>query len=356
VECWIPALAGLADWTYVDVPREPPHEWPLGVGPVALGTWGLARDPLSQELHLFEFDRRMHGPLNPVHLSYGGSSVPRIGGSLLAVAAPVEAHLLDREREGVPLLFLLGRQQAGRSPSQARLWMVDLEMGEIWLTSEEALPPMEAPVALYDTTNSRLVVAGGGETQQFGIWAYTPLTGEWQELQTTLPQDLQGFSLVEDPARHRLLLLGGSIGGSEQAQLLVISMLDGSVAKGPKPPDELGRTGHATAIDPWGRRLYLFGGRQGDQVLGDLWAMDLETWDWTPLDDGLDGDGPGAREGAHIFWERYHGKLWVTGGYDASGPKLPTLWGYSPAEGGWEELPLGGMLRVYLPLVLRQAP
>jgi hypothetical protein len=360
VECWIPALDGLADWVYVEAPREPPREWPLGLGPRELGTWGLARDPVAHELYLFEFDRRMQGPFNHRRLTYGRDDVPRIEGNVAVVAAAVEAHLLDREREGSPLLFVLGHQMAGHRTEEPRLWVVDLEMGKIWLAedlfgpSQISPPAMTSPVALYDSTNGQLLVAGGGEGRRFGIWAYAALTGQWRKIPTTLPKDLEAFGLAEDGMGHRLLLVGGMIRGAEQAQLLAVSQIDGRVTKAPKPPVELARTGVATAIDPWGRRLYLFGGRRGDRLYGDLWMLDLDNWAWTQLDDGLGSGSPGARERAHIFWERRHGRLWVTGGNDASGARLPTLWGYSPPSGEWEALPLGGTgVRVYLPLVLR---
>jgi hypothetical protein len=45
---------------------------------------------------------------------------------------------------------------------------------------------------------SRLVVAGGGESGQFGVWAYTPHIGQWHELATGLPADLEGVAMAAD--------------------------------------------------------------------------------------------------------------------------------------------------------------
>lgn len=82
---------------------------------------------------------------------------------------------------------------------------------------------------------------------------------------------------------------------------------------------------------------FLFGGRDGATVHGDLWAFDFATNAWEEL--GAPG-GPEARFGHEAAWVEGIG-LVVFGGQ--TGPTFfNDLWAFSPETGAWRELPADG--------------
>src|SRR6266542_1835754 len=65
--------------------------------------------------------------------------------------------------------------------------------------------------------------------------------------------------------------------------------------EGPAPRDA-----HTWTVDPVGRVAYLFGGRDGSAVFGDLWRFDLATERWERL--APSGKTPPARFGHDAVW------------------------------------------------------
>jgi hypothetical protein len=223
------------------IPHEAPN-LPLGGW---MGAWAIGHDAVSKELHVYAFDKQMRGPLNPRRLAYASETLPRIETGTYAVATGrIGSHLFNVAGDGVEALFVVGQRSGdgpvpGGDPTHPpeelprvlSLWVAGLEDGLDTLTLAEdrlgptgrVVPPaMAAPQAVWDRTLSRLVVAGGGESGQFGIWTYTPSIGKWRRITTELPPDLTGFALVADPGRHRLLLLGGRSGGIEVDAFTVV--------------------------------------------------------------------------------------------------------------------------------------
>ena len=77
---------------------------------------------------------------------------------------------------------------------------------------------------------------------------------------------------------------------------------------GPHPPAGLGNGGCAES----GHSLYFFGGSDGKNYYGDLYELNMQTWQWRKLCDGSTG-GPGKKYGCRMV--SYHqDQLLVVGG------------------------------------------
>ncbi len=90
-------------------------------------------------------------------------------------------------------------------------------------------------------------------------------------------------------------------------------------------------------MDEAGTTAFLFGGRNGLDVMGDLWAYDLATDTWSVIEAG---DGPEPRFGHEAVWVQGTGLVIFAG---QSGPAFfNDLWAFDPAAGAWRQLPAGG--------------
>src|SRR3990172_5203051 len=98
---------------------------------------------------------------------------------------------------------------------------------------------------------------------------------------------------------------------------------------GERPP---ARHDHSLVTD--GRSLFLFGGRSGDEELGDLWSFDTEAGTWNELSSV---GGPAARFGHNAVFDQARGRMLVFGG-QAGGAFFNDFWGISPADGNWANI------------------
>ena len=333
----------LDNWQY-RVPRETPN--PVLGG--AVGLEALGRDPVTSELWLFELDKQMQGPMNPTRVTYASKSTPRIEEpGFVSVSARLDSSFFGVEGSGTQALLVFGTRVA--SPAVSSLWVAGIGNGlnKLYLADDLLGPshvkplPMSRPQVAYDHKAGRLLVAGGGEEGHFGLWGYAPSLGRWFELPTPLPPDTVGIGMALDSMRNRLYLLGGRSGGADRNRLVVVHLWNDKAWEMPPLPPAMARSGHALAVDETGSYIYVFGGRQGGSLRGDLHRYDMRLGEWNQLDDGLDPTGPGAREDARMFFEQRYGKVWIAGGRDVSGEKFPTLWGFATAQNHWVERPIG---------------
>jgi hypothetical protein len=104
------------------------------------------------------------------------------------------------------------------------------------------------------------------------------------------------------------------------------------------PDGPAAREGHTWTVDPSSAAAYLFGGRSGDEPLGDLWAFDMTADAWERL--APVGPSPSARAGHVAAWMDGIG-LVVFGGRDAAGTSSE-LWAFDPGANGWRILTTTG--------------
>jgi hypothetical protein len=98
------------------------------------------------------------------------------------------------------------------------------------------------------------------------------------------------------------------------------------------------REDHTLTVDGIGQNAWLFGGRDGDRVRGDLWRLDLATDSWTRIEPS--GPRPSARFGHSAAWVDGVGVV-VFGGQTRTG-FANDLWAWRPDTGDWRELPSRG--------------
>ena len=103
---------------------------------------------------------------------------------------------------------------------------------------------------------------------------------------------------------------------------------------GPSPRED-----HTWTVDAAGERAYLFGGRDGATVHGDLWAFDLEADTWTEFA----GDaGPSPRIGHEAVWVDGIGLVVFAG---QAGPTFfNDLWAFDPDAESWRRLESSGAI------------
>lgn len=101
------------------------------------------------------------------------------------------------------------------------------------------------------------------------------------------------------------------------------------------------REDHTWTVNGDGRTAFLFGGRDGPTVHGDLWAYDLDADAWSQLSPGA---GPAARFGHETTWVDGIGLVVFAG--QAGATFFNDLWAYDPDADAWRELPAQGDLPV----------
>ena len=97
------------------------------------------------------------------------------------------------------------------------------------------------------------------------------------------------------------------------------------------------REDHTWTGDATGDVAYLFGGRDGTILFGDLWAYELATDTWTQVP--AEG-GPAPRFGHEAVWADGVGLVVFAG--QAGTDFFNDLWAFDPDAGTWRQLPASG--------------
>lgn len=143
-------------------------------------------------------------------------------------------------------------------------------------------------------------------------------------------------TLTTDEGGERLVLFGGRNDvASPLGDLWLFDLetetWEATDASGPAP-----RFGHAVAVDPEARALYLFGGQaDGATFFDDAWRLDLDALTWTELaTDG--GARPSARYGTSAVLDGA-GNLLVSHGFTFAG-RFDDTWALDLAEETWTDV------------------
>jgi Galactose oxidase, central domain len=97
------------------------------------------------------------------------------------------------------------------------------------------------------------------------------------------------------------------------------------------------REDHTWTVDGSGATAFLFGGREGLEVFGDLWAFDLTSDTWSAIETS---DGPEPRFGHEAAWVDGVGLVLFAG--QAGATFFNDLWAFDPSTITWRQLPSGG--------------
>jgi hypothetical protein len=123
--------------------------------------------------------------------------------------------------------------------------------------------------------NSTLVLYGGqtnGVAALGDVWALDPIAGSWTQGPEPFAPARQLYALASDGS-GAFVFGGGALDGGyldDMWKIEPVTLELVPVDLGANPP---ARSGAALIVDSLGRRLLLFGGKDGDGFLGDMWEV-----------------------------------------------------------------------------------
>jgi hypothetical protein len=296
---------------------------------------------------------------------------------LLLVAGPARASDLKSWRllaDSAPFPPTLGVPMGVYDPVRNRVLAIEVDLSDRqlavhafdpgpeprWSTLEASgTPPGRRFLAslVYDPVRDRLLVIGSDDGQPVDVWALA-LSGTptWQRLTTggTSPPGRWGHSTIYDPIQDRVILFGGVDWPSYPqvflADVWALSLYSDTWSMlTPRGTAPGGREGHGALYDPAGRRMIVFGGHLESGTRGfwnDLWELSLgDTVAWAEIP--VTGPVPGARSAFGMIYDPVRRRMLVHGGVNAqSGVEPDDLWALS-LEGApaWTEIVTEDTLR-----------
>ncbi|MDE1819607.1 MAG: PKD domain-containing protein [Euryarchaeota archaeon] len=206
------------------------------------------------------------------------------------------------------------------------------------------------PALAYDSADSRVVMFGGctginlaSDTCNMGdSWTYAQ--GTWTQVSGTLPTSVLAGGMSDDPADSEAVLFGGctlfnidilnpsnsACGSTDYSQqTAVYTAAGGWKVLSPSTSPSV-REAQGMAFDPATNEVILFGGYNGNNVLGDTWAF--KGGQWFQLNPTT---SPPALANGVMFWDSATHTIILTQGNQAGGDLGST---YSFSGGNWTQL------------------
>jgi N-acetylneuraminic acid mutarotase len=219
---------------------------------------------------------------------------------------------------------------------------------------EPGIPFVQA--SAYDESSGRMIrlsltePTDDSQTLAVQTWAYDPTTNTWTDLHAAAsPPALISPSMAYDPGLRKIVLFGGS--GSHAGVVFQNGTWAYDSAANTwtelKPAHApTGRSEAAMAYDQHSKRLILFGGMQYSddrtkdwKLLGDTWAYDAKTNDWTNV---RPVGAPSPRSGSAMAYDEALGKVILFGGVVTSGGVSNDTWAFDPGSEYWAKLKPAG--------------
>jgi hypothetical protein len=200
---------------------------------------------------------------------------------------------------------------------------------------ETVWPPVQdAHSMAYDSDRDVVFMYGGGS---YEAWELTVPTKAWNWYFVGGPGGRTGSSVVYQPNRRRMLLLGGrartngtvgaSLGDTWEWDTAAHSWTNVSPGSSPTARDE-----HAMAFDVGRSTAVLFGGRDANgSPLGDTWVWNGSSWSNVTA-----SGGPSARFGHSMTYDVARGVIVLFGG-DNGSQKLNDVWEWDGANRRWNQ-------------------
>ena len=225
-------------------------------------------------------------------------------------------------------------------------------------------PALWLHAMIYDPLRDRLLVFGGLSYRgpNSDVWQLNLSGGpHWERITVggVGPPPLSRLSAVYDRLRDRVIVFGGFDGVEYKGDAWALS-LNGpptwsriEVPAGPAP-----RGWHSAIYDPARDRMVVLGGSNSQTTFGDVWALALgASPGWTQLAPG--GAGPGARSAAPVIYDEPRDRVVLYGGIDGTNQTRTDLWaltlGAAPAwsaiaPAGTPPSPRNGASAIYDPV------
>ena len=157
----------------------------------------------------------------------------------------------------------------------------------------------------------------------------------WTAIDRAGPSARWDHTLSADPEAGQLILFGGrNDAGTPFGDTWVYLVEEGNwtPVEGPAPSP---RFGHAIAVDPEGRALYLFGGQADSETFfNDTWRFDLDALSWEEV--ATNDSRPSPRYGTSAVFDRA-GHILVSHGFTFEG-RFDDTWSLDLATGTWSDV------------------
>jgi hypothetical protein len=227
------------------------------------------------------------------------------------------------------------------------------EPGAGWAELDIDMPSARARYgAAYDPAGERALIFGGRYREAGGsgnydlfseLWEFDYPSQEWTLLDDGSGPDARTYpSLAWDDTEQALYLFGGMTNASPMSIIVdeeIWRYKDGEweelTATGDAPST---RTFLGEAWDSERRRLVLFSGQVGDYWSGsydETYALDIETLEWTELNDG--DDAPSTRMHPHAVYDAERDRYLLFGGHTDIGD-ANDIWAMDPDSGEWSSV------------------
>jgi MYXO-CTERM domain-containing protein len=195
----------------------------------------------------------------------------------------------------------------------------------------------------YDASTNKIVVRYYWNQ----IWEYNPTTQAWVTVPTTTPTKVDTAEppyyqapIVYDSTRKKLVLFGGQSG--QRRQVWELNTADYSWVNRSNPVNgPIQRRNPSIAFDSKSNTMLVFGGQS---TTDNLYKQDI--WEWSGTGSTLTnkttgGTKPEGRYAAGLTYDSARDRLWLFGGYGASG-YYDDLWTWHPDTQEWELMTVTG--------------
>ncbi len=238
-------------------------------------------------------------------------------------------------------------------------WVLDLTPGqETWTKCSlgQAPRPRDSYVTVYDAVNERMILFGGWDRAgdlHNDTWALDLGACRWTELHPSgqAPSPRLWAGGVYDATNQRMIVFGGGDNsGTISNDTWALDLTAGQERweelhpSGQAPPP---RFTHVTVYDAVNRRMIVFSGWDRSKALNDLWALDLRAPGqerWYELHPSGQ-QSPSPRVWAGGVYDRPGRRMILFGGWDLHSSQNDT-WalGLTPGQEHWTELHPTGQL------------
>ena len=226
------------------------------------------------------------------------------------------------------------------------------EPGTGWSALDIEMPSARSRYgAAYDPTSERALIFGGRYRVEGGsgaydifneLWSFDFQTRTWQLLDSgTGPSARTYPSVIWDDQEQALYAFGGMTNADPmviQTNQELWRFKDGSWEQLSMSGTPSPRTFLSETWDSQRRRLVIFAGQVGnywDLAYNETYALDIDTLEWTELNDG--SDAPSTRMHPHMTYDASRDRYLMFGGHTDIGDGND-LWEMDPDSGTWSEI------------------